>query len=166
MKQINKVSDLLKEDNVYYNNFMDSLYCSLSFLSKDYPDFKSWYFRKMKVELENGYRDILFSTYKNQITGVAILKDFANEKKICTIRVYPQFKNMGFGKSLIEKSIEILQYETPMISVSESRIYQFENILSYFKFELVQITSSYYKKGQVEYVYNGELESNIKKLAL
>lgn len=158
MTKIIRVSEILKDDNFDYNYFMKNLYSALQFLSKDYPGFKLWFLGKVESEIICGKRELIMATYKREITGIAILKDTEHEKKICTMRVFPKFENMGYGKALFEHSFEILKYDRPIISISESRLDRFEGILKFYDFELNQVSDNYYGNDQAEYVYNGELE--------
>ncbi|HLP48659.1 MAG TPA: GNAT family N-acetyltransferase, partial [Candidatus Kapabacteria bacterium] len=97
------------------NNFyIDSAYAAIDKLSYEYPNFGKWYYEKIVPGLFSGERKILVNLIDNTISAVAILKDTADERKICTIRVHPLFRRQGVGKMLIGKSFELLGTDKPI----------------------------------------------------
>ena len=83
---------------------------------------------------------------------------YENEKKICTLRVIPQYRNNGVGKSLFEKSFEILGTDKPLISISSKRHDMFKKYIQNYNFELTEKLENFYSNGNVEFVYNGKLK--------
>lgn len=138
------------------------IYNSIKFLEKEYPMFKHWYFSKVIPGIKNDYRSIIIKTDKfSQIIGLAIIKNGFYEKKICTLWVSDSYKKLGIGSELIKTSIEILESELPLITVSSSRIKEFNPIFDKFGFELIEEHNSYYKKSIPELVFNGKLTEEI-----
>lgn len=141
-------------------------------LEDSYPNFYKWYHDKVLKELKQntGKREILLSisdvkfiseqtTYiKKIISGIVVLKNYEDEKKICTFRVMPKFYHNNLSIMLMEESLKFLQTQAPMITISENRLPYFKNLLEKYNFKLSQHLPDYYKKGFTEYVYNGKLK--------
>lgn len=132
-------------------------YRFLELLEDEYPGFRGWYFSKVVPQLHND-RSIILKLIKNEIAGISILKDNAFEKKICTFRVLDKFQGIGIGTQLMEDSLTVLKTKSPIITVSETRLGQFNQLLSNFNFKLNSIHLEYYLKGKNEYSFNGALE--------
>lgn len=145
--------------------FRSSEYC--------YPTFNAWINNKVLPNLHNGSREILFVFTKEKpfsLAGVAILKNTAEEKKISSFRIYPDFQRMGIGTELMELCFDILDCNTPMITVPRDMslsLSDINNCYSAFNkfmeknypdnFILKQRLLDYYRAGFTEYVYNGFL---------
>ena len=146
-----------KASDYIYNNLID--------LEKIYPNFDKWFHDKVVRNIENKKnknREIIFSITggnknKYEISGIAILKNDQNEKKICTFRVHENYRNMGIGTKLFEESFDYLGTNTPIITISEKNLDQFEYHIDKYNFLLVQELNGYYSNGVTEYVFNGEL---------
>lgn len=150
----------LKSQDILYNYLKD--------LNDSYPDFKEWFYDKVLkgILVENNKREIIIALSKLEnenvekkyiITGIAILKKTNDEKKICTFRIHEDYRNLGIGKSLFEECFEYLETNKPIITISGDRKEMFEPLIKQFEFTLEQELKDYYKKGSVEYVYNGTL---------
>lgn len=155
-----------KDDSLLLEYYTENIYKSLSNLNEDYSSFEKWYFEKVIPGIKKGDREIIITTNDKFITGVSILKNTIDEKKICTLRVNQQFRKNGVGKVLFEKSLETLNCDSPVITVSQERVSQFSSLLNYFGFELSQVISGYYKQTSDEYVYNGVLSETQPKLSV
>ena len=92
------------------------------------------------------------STYK--LAGCSLLKNTPEEKKICCLFVDPQYRKQGIASQLIRESFNILQTDTPLITVAENNLPQLEPLLKKFNFELTSVLDSVYRKGVKEYYYN------------
>jgi len=133
------------------------IYQFLSDLEKDYPNFREWYFEKVIPEISLCKRNIFIKYCNSEIGGVAIVKNSNDEKKICTVKVASDYKNRGIGVKLFQKSFEWLDCKTPLATVSEQRLPEFQRLFEHFNFKLTQIKSDYYKLGCKEYVFNGSI---------
>lgn len=149
------ISDI--KDTPSFAELTKTIYKNIVNLKYDYPDFDKWYFNKVIPDINAGHRDIIISSYKDKFSGIAILKNKQDEKKICTLYVFKDFKSRGIGKSLFEKSFELLQNDKPLITIPEHKIHQFTPLLKYYDFELTEICPDYYVIGKKEYVYNKRL---------
>ncbi|OFI05011.1 hypothetical protein CLOACE_19800 [Clostridium acetireducens DSM 10703] len=152
---INEVGEKAKE----------KLYNYLRDLAESYPQFDEWFYNTVipEIELKNGEREIIIvlseleGCNKAVLSGIAILKKKQLEKKICTFRIHEDYRNQGIGTELFEKCFEYLGTKKPMISISQDRKEMFEKHIKCYEFEETQILKDYYKKGSIEYVYNGWL---------
>lgn len=133
------------------------IYSKLFDLNKEYPNFDKWFFNKT---VKNKNRKIILYLVNNDISGISILKNEVNEKKICTLRVFSKYQNLGIGSVLIEKSFEELNTETPIISVSESKLNMFTKLFKKYNFKLANVHENYYINKKNEFVFNGVLDTN------
>lgn len=136
---------------------IEKLYDELFMLEEEYPEFKNWFFDKVVPETLSGQRRIFVACCDEVTAGIIIVKN-TDEKKICTLRVMPDFRNMGIGQALTRCAIEYLQTEHPLITVSEDHVHEFKHIFSKFGFSLSQMHFGYYRENRMEYVFNGSLE--------
>lgn len=132
------------------------LYDELFMLEEEYPGFKNWFFDKVVPETLLGKRKIFVAHCDEEIAGIIIIKN-SNEKKICTLRVMPDFRNMGIGQALTRCAIEYLQTEHPLITVSEDHVNEFKHIFKKFGFSFSEMHLGYYRENCMEYVFNGSL---------
>ncbi len=143
---------LQKDDLVW----IERVYHELKVLNGEYPNFYDWYYNKVVKALDNQSRSIFVVAEGTDIAGVLIAKDYF-EKKICTLRVSPQYCHRGIGKLLFEKSFELLNTDKPIITVSEEHVFEFNKLLKYFNFSKEKIYLNYYRRGKAEISYNGFL---------
>ncbi|MBA7570389.1 MAG: GNAT family N-acetyltransferase [Dehalococcoidia bacterium] len=122
-----------------------------------YPEILHWYFQKFVPGLNHDSRHILTFIVDNKVAGIALLKNEAAEKKICTFRVKDQYRNNGIGKTLFRRCLEILETDKPMITVPSERLSYFSNLFKHYDFKLEQVVQDYYRSNSSEYVFNGSL---------
>lgn len=134
---------------------IDSYNLILKDIEKFYPKFKDWYTHKVIPGLINGSREILTEYRDGQLIGIAIIKNERDEKKICTIKVLPQYQNKGIGIRLLKRALNSLNTDRPLVTVPEERFKEFHKIFTYYGFKLTQISNEHYRKNKKEYVYNG-----------
>lgn len=145
----------------------DKLYNYLRDLAESYPQFENWFYSVVipEIELKNGKREIIIAvseiegSLKTILTGIAILKNTDQEKKICTFRVHEEFRHQGIGSELFEKCFEYLGTRKPIISISHNRKEMFESHIKNFNFTETEVLKDYYKENSIEYVYNGYLSN-------
>lgn len=137
----------------------NSYYLILNDIQELYPEFKYWYSTKVIPGLINGSREILTEYRENRLIGIAIIKNEKDEKKICTIKVLPEYQNKGIGIKLFKRALSSLNTNKPFVTVPEERFNEFHKIFTYYGFQLTQIIEGYYREGKKEYIYNGLLEN-------
>jgi hypothetical protein len=138
---------------------------TLSNLSEYYPGFGQWYAHKVVPGLKTGERKILLRYIDNRIAGIAILKSTSEEKKLCCLRVLPDFQGSGVGIRLFAESFKHLETEQPLLSVAEEQFSRFERIFRYFSFEVGNRYEDLYRKKKFETSYNGllDVQTDIKR---
>lgn len=151
--------------NIYLKNFKanivlfqsellvyEAIYERIKKAKKFYPDFKNWYYSKVIPEVINNKREIILEQRANEIVGLSIVK--FDEKKLCTLKIFDEYKNRGYGLRLFEKSFERLETNKPFLTASEEKHQEFKRIFKYYNFELTSVKENLYRKGKKEYFYN------------
>lgn len=149
----------VKKNVLYLNIVSEYIYSNIKDLEREYINFNNWFLNKTIPDVLDGKKSIISRLYNDEFAGISILKNTPEEKKICTIRVPKKFQNAGFGKSLFEKSFEILGTEKPLITVSTKRIAQFEKILKYYGFEKAAVYKNKYNPLYDEIAFNDILRN-------
>ena len=147
-------------DLVSQMSYAKKIYSFLFTLNFEYPDFKKWYislYNNNNTLKDN--RDIILCTINESIAGVAILKRDTYEKKICTLRVAPMYQHHGIGSYLLEKSLELFNYEKPLITIHISKYRDFQKLFERYGFKLEQQLQGYYGLLRSELAYNGILSN-------
>lgn len=145
-----------KAQHKIYNKLVD--------LKESYPRFDEWFHNTVYPELTEypEQREIIIVISalgkKKILTGIAILKKTATERKICTIRIHENFRGQGIGTMLFEECFKFLETRLPIITISENREADFAKHIQKFGFIKTQSLKDLYKPGCVEFIYNGELE--------
>lgn len=111
-----------------------------------YPNAIEWF---VKCESSSDH-EIIEEPY-----GFAVVKK--SESKICTLFVYDDYRNRGYGLKLFEKCFAILGTRKPLLTVSEENHEQFKKIFDHYGFELTCEDIGMYREGKKEFVYNGKL---------
>lgn len=151
-------SNLLKPERIFYREAIFNFLWKLAF---EYTGFCKWYNGLfLDYSTLNNDREIIICTFHNHIIGISILKNSDSEKKICTLRVAKEFQKNGIGKRLINKSIEYLESDFPLITMQSSKFYQFNKLFKYFGFKQEFMYDKYYSLFSTEIAYNGILLSN------
>ncbi len=153
-----RIEMLSKLSNIENSLVSQEIYQFLRILNVEYPAFKNWYWSLFDNEgfiLNN--REILYCKADNSIVAVAILKFNIDEKKICTFRVKKKYQGQGIGTMLMEKSLECLQTDKPLITVYKSKAKQFEKLFKYYNFKQEQSLKNYYRCFNTELSFNGIL---------
>lgn len=129
-----------------------------------YPKSRKWLFDKVIPDVNSRKRKIIFlmDDTKTIKKGCLIIKDYQDEKKICTIWVNNKFKDEydDIIRVLINKAITELKVDMPLVTLSGKCKY-FEIYDKAFKdygFLVLDVKNDYYIKGIKEYCYNGVLE--------
>lgn len=148
---------VLKQENMALL-FINHVFTNLSMLSEQYPDFRNWLEKKVFTGLYDGTRSILLEWRDGKIAGLAILKNEIEEKKLCCLRIMPEFQNKGIGIKLFQRSFAELGTEKPLLSVSEQKLSEFEKIFNYFGFVQTEKYFDLYKQNTIEISYNGYLK--------
>jgi len=151
--------------NFIYPKSISELYQVFKFLkpiSQYYPNFHNWYWDNVIPGTILTTDKIIVIKNKYNLIGVSIVKDTQNEKKIRTLRIAPKYQNAGISLSLIDKSLEVLKTDKPVASVAEELFHDYARIfINKYNFELTHVYKGIYRKGKLEYEFNGT--KNLKK---
>lgn len=124
-------------------------------LSSFYPDFNNWYWDKVVPGVLLGEDKLIVMKKNEQVAGVSILKD-REEKKLRCLRISPEFQQKGMGLYLIDESLKVLDSDKPLCSVSEEMMHDFSRIfINRYEFDLTHVYNNLYRKGKLEYEFNG-----------
>ena len=131
----------------------------LSDLVIEYPLHDKWFTGVVEELKKNSKsREVLFILNNlDEIVGVSILKKTKSEKKICTFRVAENYQRQGIGTMLMKKSLEFLETDKPIITVSGSKHNEFIRLFKRFNFGLNKVYFGKYRYLAIEYCYNGVL---------
>lgn len=122
---------------------------SLIGLRKCYPNFGNWFDSKVLPNLKND-REIFLAERDGDFKGALILKN-GKEKKVCTLYVVEDVRNIGLGNDFIRIATEELQtYKLP-ITISEDAKNYFFNSNS-FNFYQKNKINNMYMDGMDEYI--------------
>lgn len=147
-KMLNK-----KEFFEYELDAMDSLEFLLP-LSKNYPDIIGWYISKVVPGLTSGTRKLFIHRKNDKIVALGIAKKSNDERKICTVRVHPDFVGRGFGVRIFKDAMVWLETDMPHLTVSEDKLPEFNRIFDHFGFVMTSTVNGLYQRGKVEYLFN------------
>ncbi len=134
-----------------------SCFTYLESLSVFYPKFNDWYKNKVIPGVLTGERKIIERRINGVLAGVAITKNTKDEKKLCCLRVLPDFVGSGVGLRLFEDAFLELNTDKPLLSVSEEQIAKFERFFCYFGFEKIDEYFGLYRPNKLEFSFNGLL---------
>lgn len=137
----------------------------VEFLRFSYPQFDNWFATKVIPGILEGERTLLLERRGSVTAGLLILKHTAIEKKLCTLRIRPDFESMGLGVRLFQTAFHLLQTEQPLLSVSALAAPKFERLFKYFGFAQEAVYQGRYLPNVDEYSYNGLLEPVCRSLA-
>lgn len=140
------------------------IYTTTNFICNDYPKYKEWYFTKQLPETINSEkRNILFARNpenNTEIVAIACLKKYQEERKICTLYVAYEYRNLGIGKAIVEESMKWLNTTKPFITFADYKLEIFRPIIDKYDWKLTEIVSGLYRKESQELCFNGTLTKN------
>ena len=161
--QIVSIKELIEMnfDKAKILEICNQIYEMMDFICEDYPKHKSWFFQKQLPETLdiNSGRDIVFARNKNKIIcGTSFIKKDAMERKICTLFVDSAARGLGVGTALVEKSMELLGTDKPLITIADYKLPMFEGLIKKYHWQQTQVVTGLYNDYSNELVYNGYLE--------
>ena len=123
-------------------------------LSNDYPSIALWYVQKVVPGLRRGTRMLLPVERDGVLVGLGIAKNEPDERKICTVRVAPSHAGRGIGVRLFDGLLKWLNDDRPHLTVSDSKLPQFERIFDYYGFGITSRRAGIYVPCAVELGFN------------
>ena len=164
IESLKDYTNLLDEEE--FLNLAIQIYKVTNFMCKDYPNYKNWYFEKQLSSIKDDERNIFFirnPKNKNEIIAVSSLKRNNEEKKICTLYVIKEFRGLGIGSKLIEKSLKWLNTKNPVFTFPDYKLEIFKPIIEKYNWELTEVIDNLYNEGIKELCFNGKTLNTIKK---
>ena len=144
-------------DDLKGQQLLEKLYNVTKGLEPDYPNHYHWFHEKFCKELDGKVREIIFCLNNEVPIGVVFLKKSKEEKKICTIYVDKEYRNIGIGTHLLLKSFTFLNTTKPLITMPEYKVKDFEKIIRSYNWEKTEIIESCYSDKN-EVIFNGILK--------
>ncbi len=131
-------------------------------VKNDYPDYKTWFLTKQVSGLYDNTRNIIIAHIDGKLVGFTSLKKTDTERKICTFYVEKRFRKNQIGSRLVEKSIEFLETEQPLITIPMDKLNEFIRIGNKYNWKVTDIIENLYRINNPEVIVNGELiETNL-----
>ena len=124
-------------------------------LDQYYPDISNWYHYRIVNEL-NDSNCILLHAYQNEkLVGVSIAKKGIDPKLRC-VRISKELESSGLGIKLINRTLDEMETDKPMVTVSEELFHQYSRAFHhYYDFKIEQVLKGLYRENKLEYIYNG-----------
>ena len=162
--EIHNLEELIKQNypiEVVENLIHQVLTLSMQ-VKTEYPEYKNWFLTTQAPGIYDGTRNIIIAHIKDRIVGFGSLKKTAEEKKICTFYVEKKFRKNKIGTILVEKAIEYLGTEKPLITIPLNKLNEFTRIGEKYNWEISDIKENLYRLNNPEVIVNGELEEKAK----
>ncbi|WP_310354695.1 GNAT family N-acetyltransferase [Methylobacterium sp. BE186] len=125
-------------------------------LSHDYPGIERWFRSKVAPGLKDGTRHLLRVERDGKLAGLGIAKFDGKERKICTVRISPDYVGRGIGLRIFDGLLKWLDTDQPHLTISESKIQSFERIFDWYGFKLTATKSGLYVPNRNELLYNDQ----------
>lgn len=141
---------------IHSNQISTDVYLSLLYLNEYYPNFSNWYVNQFSKSVLNGEGSlILAKDNMGKLAGCALLKNTEEEKKIRCLRVDPAYSGSGLGIRLIDKSIELLEFEKPNVTVCEEMFHHYSRpFINRYGFNIERVSKGLYRPKKFEYHFN------------
>lgn len=140
------------------NQFVQAMLDDMVHLRESYPGFDEWLLGRVIPGIYAGERTAVVDLRGPAVAGLLIVKHSATEKKLCTLRVRPDFECKGLGVRLFETAFDLLGTDRPLLSVSEPSINKFSRLFAHFAFSKEAVYGGRYLPHVNEFSYNGLLE--------
>ena len=150
-------------DSITQEKFIElatKIYIKTDFISRDYPNYKNWYFSKQLPGIIKNERNILFARNpenKEEIIAIACLKKSKEEQKICTLYVSDNARGLGIGGTIIEESMKWFGTTKPFITFPDYKLDMFKPIIEKYNWNLTEKVYGLYKDKTAELCFNGVL---------
>lgn len=132
-------------------------------VKQDYDNYKEWYLNTQVPGIYDHTRNIIIAHSNNNILGFVSLKKTPQEKKICTFYVEKMFRKNKIGTILVEKAINYLEEERPLITIPMNKLQEFTKIGEKYNWEITDIKENLYRTTYPEVIVNNELSKEIQK---
>lgn len=125
-------------------------------LNQYYPDIEYWYVNKVVPGLVLGNDKLLIAHAQGNIVGIALGKQSDDEAKLRCVRVHPDYQQTGLGIKLIDRMLDLIEERQPGVTVAEEMINLYSRaFIKRYGFNLSDVTKGRYRRGKLEYGFNG-----------
>ena len=157
--EITDLNSLIKQNYPYdvIKKLIDEVLLISIQVKYDYPDYKNWFLNKQVTGLYDNTRNIIIAHIDGKLVGFVSLKKTESEKKICTFYVEKRFRRNQIGLKLVEKSIEYLETEQPLITIPMDKLNEFIKIGNKYNWKVTNIIENLYRINNPEVIVNGSL---------
>lgn len=156
MNNLNFISASTMIDNPdLFSYYIGKSFVTTKFLEKFYPNYFSWYYTVVIPGLFDSSRDIFLAIDNKKIIGIAICKNTKYEHKLCTLWVNSEYRGKGIGTKLLYLSFQYLETTTPFITINETSLKYFKEIIKRYNWKLTKRIPNAYTTF-TEYEYNGK----------
>ncbi len=133
----------------------------VEFLRGSYPNFDNWLTSRVLPGIATGERTVVIEQRNGVSAGLLIVKHTSDERKLCTLRIRPDYEFRGMGIRLFNTAFEILGTSRPLLSVSEVALPKFARIFDHFGFSFEESYQGLYLPKIQELSYNGILHTDL-----
>lgn len=120
-----------------------------------YPNFEQWLDTKIIGRADWKENRILMARQGNALVGVSLMKKSVKETKLRAVRVAPSLQSSGLGIRLIDQSLEVLENERPLVTVSEELLGLYSRaFVNRYGFALDEVAKGMYRPQKLEYIFN------------
>lgn len=124
-------------------------------LDQYYPEVSHWYINTVIPGLSLGDDKLIIARDGLNIAGIALGK-MGEESKLRCVRVHPDYQQSGLGIRLIDQMLELIEDGKPGATVSEELLHAYSRaFIKRYGFTLTDVTKGQYRRGKLEYVFNG-----------
>lgn len=121
----------------------------------DYPDYKNWFLETQVPGIYEHTRNIIVAHIGKRIVGFVSLKRTSEEKKICTFYIEKNFRKNKIGSILVERAIEYLETDKPLITIPLNKLNEFTRIGERYEWQITDMQENLYRVGTTEVIVNG-----------
>lgn len=152
-------SDLLKNgENKKFAKAIYESYVITNWISRDYPDHVDHFYSKYVPGIFDGEREVVSCYVDGKIAATAVLKKTAEERKISTFYVKPEYRKCGVATALLEKCFQWLQTTKPLATIADYKLEQFARIIEKYQWQETEVLElGYYNDHSREHVFNGRI---------
>ncbi|QXO11022.1 hypothetical protein pEaSNUABM54_00196 [Erwinia phage pEa_SNUABM_54] len=125
-------------------------------LDQYYPNIGDWFERKVLSDSTGS--SVAIGAFESDTLVGFVLGKRGDESKLRCVRVAESHQNSGLGLKLLERGMDLLECEQPLVTVSEELLGQYSRIfVNRYGYSLDQVVKGAYRRGKLEYVFNGAL---------
>jgi GNAT superfamily N-acetyltransferase len=130
-------------------------------LSADYPDVGTWLSSRVAPGLLDGTRRLFTVERSGATVALGIAKNDGLERKVCSLRVRPDYVGRGIGLYLLDDMLKWLGTDKPHLTVSDHKLPQFDRIFERYGFQLCDSVAGLYLPNRIEHAFNSRHQQTL-----